>query len=84
MKYIDKKAEEVKIAYIGGGSKAWARTLMNDLAKEEELAGTVLLYDIDYSAAKNNEIIGNSISATLFFWYIAVNVASAAFTSSSL
>jgi alpha-galactosidase len=62
MRYIDNKAEDVKIAYIGGGSKAWARTLMNDLAKEEELAGTVLLYDIDYSAAKNNEIIGNSIS----------------------
>ena len=33
-----KNVKNLKIAYIGGGSKAWARTLMNDLAKEEETA----------------------------------------------
>ena len=57
-----KNVKNLKIAYIGGGSKAWARTLMNDLAKEEELAGTVLLYDINYAAAKDNEKIGNALS----------------------
>lgn len=55
------KAEDIKIAYIGGGSRGWAWTLMNDLAKEKALSGTVYLYDIDYSAAVNNAIIGNRI-----------------------
>ncbi|MBR5900262.1 MAG: alpha-glucosidase/alpha-galactosidase, partial [Clostridia bacterium] len=58
-----KNIKDLKIAYIGGGSKAWARTLMNDLAKEEQLAGTVLLYDINYAAAKDNETIGNALSS---------------------
>ncbi len=50
---------DLNIAYIGGGSRAWARTLMCDLAKEPELKGNVRLYDIDLRAAKDNEIIGN-------------------------
>ena len=56
-------AESVKIAYIGGGSRGWARVLMSDLAKEEKLSGEVCLYDIDYAAAKDNETIGNMYSA---------------------
>jgi alpha-galactosidase len=32
---------------------------MGDLALEPALSGTVRLYDIDYEAAKHNEIIGN-------------------------
>ena len=56
-------AEGVKIAYIGGGSRGWARVLMSDLAKEEKLSGEVCLYDIDYAAAKDNETIGNMYSA---------------------
>jgi len=55
------KAAEVKIAYIGGGSRGWAWGLMSDLAAQEELSGTVYLYDIDYEAAVCNETIGNSI-----------------------
>ena len=51
MKYINNKAEDVKIAYIGGGSRGWAWKLMTDLAKEEILSGTVCLYDIDKEAA---------------------------------
>ena len=39
---------------------AW--TFMTDLALEEQLSGTINLYDIDFKAAKNNEIIGNLIS----------------------
>ncbi|MCL2751843.1 MAG: alpha-glucosidase/alpha-galactosidase [Firmicutes bacterium] len=49
----------IKIAYIGGGSRAWAWVLMNDLAKEKSLSGTVCLYDIDFKAAENNAVIGN-------------------------
>ncbi len=61
MNYNENKAENIKIAYIGGGSRGWAWNLMSDLAMEPALSGTVYLYDIDYKAAKNNEIIGNKI-----------------------
>ena len=50
-----------KIAYIGGGSRGWARGLMADLAVEKDLFGEVALYDIDFQAAKNNEILGNRL-----------------------
>lgn len=50
---------DINIAYIGGGSRGWAWTLMGDLAGEAKLNGTVRLYDIDFEAAKHNEIIGN-------------------------
>ena len=61
MNYNGKKAENVKIAYIGGGSRGWAWGLMSDLAKAEDMSGTVCLYDIDFEAAVHNEIIGNKI-----------------------
>lgn len=51
-----------KIAYIGGGSRGWAWRLMADLAMEPELSGTISLYDIDFEAAKHNEMIGNRLS----------------------
>ena len=54
----------LKIAYIGGGSRGWAWTLMKDLARAQNLHGTVYLYDIDKPAAKANEMIGNGIKAT--------------------
>lgn len=63
MIYKDKKAEEVQIAYIGGGSRGWAWTFMTDLALEPDMSGTIRLYDIDLEAAKANEIIGNAVSA---------------------
>lgn len=63
MKYMQNKINELKIAYIGGGSRGWAWTFMTDLAMEEQLSGTIALYDIDKEAAKANEIIGNGISA---------------------
>lgn len=53
------KATDICVAYIGGGSRGWAWGLMGDLALEPALSGTVRLYDIDYEAAKHNEIIGN-------------------------
>lgn len=59
MKIINKKATDVKIAYIGGGSRGWAWGLMSDLASCEDMSGSVYLYDIDYEASIANEIIGN-------------------------
>ena len=61
MKYIGNKVENLKIAYIGGGSRGWAWGLMSDLAKAEDMSGEVYLYDIDFEAAKHNETIGNNI-----------------------
>ena len=58
MEFVNNKAIGVKIAYIGGGSRGWAWTLMNDLAGFDKMSGEVALYDIDYEAAKRNEAIG--------------------------
>ena len=63
MKSEWKDFKNVKIAYIGGGSRAWAHNLMNDLATEQEIGGEVRLYDIDKAAARVNEKIGNDLSA---------------------
>ena len=41
---------------------------MTDLAMDEELSGTIRLYDIDAEAAKHNEIIGNRLSARGRWW----------------
>lgn len=54
--------DNLKIAYIGGGSRGWAWGLMSDLALADDISGEVTLYDIDLEAAKNNEIIGNKIN----------------------
>lgn len=62
MKYSNGKVSDVKIAYIGGGSRGWAWTFMTDLAMEPKMSGSISLYDIDKEAAKHNEIIGNKIS----------------------
>lgn len=59
MKYSGNKVEDIKIAYIGGGSRGWAWGLMSDLVSCDDISGKVDLYDIDFEAAKNNEIIGN-------------------------
>ncbi|MCY9080042.1 alpha-galacturonidase LplD [Bacillus inaquosorum] len=50
---------QIKIAYIGGGSQGWARSLMSDLSIDERMSGTVALYDLDFEAAQKNEVIGN-------------------------
>lgn len=61
MIYSKDRVDDVHIAYIGGGSRGWAWNLMSDLAVEEQLGGTVRLYDINWDAARKNEIIGNSL-----------------------
>ncbi len=83
MKYKKDKAENVKIAYIGGGSRGWARSLMSDLAVNGDMSGVVYLYDIDFEAARCNEIIGNrfnSLADTRSTWnYRAVRSAEEAY-----
>ena len=59
MQYLNNKVSDIQIAYIGGGSREWARGLMSDLVGCEDISGSVYLYDIDRKAAKDNEIIGN-------------------------
>jgi len=64
MMYVsDGQAKDLRIAYIGGGSRGWAWGFMMDLAMDAQLSGEVRLYDIDRAAAERNEIIGNKISA---------------------
>ena len=53
--------KNIKIAYIGGGSRGWAWGLMSDLAQADDICGEVALYDIDFEAAQHNEIIGNKV-----------------------
>ncbi len=62
MKFEGKTAKDVKIAYIGGGSRGWAWLLMSDLVSCPQLSGSVYLYDIDWEAAEHNEIIGNKFN----------------------
>lgn len=62
MKYANNKVSDINIAYIGGGSRGWAWTFMTDLSMDDSLSGTIRLYDIDETAAKNNEIIGNKLT----------------------
>ena len=53
--------KNIKLAYIGGGSKQWARVFMSDLAASEGLSGEIALYDIDREAAVLNRRIGARI-----------------------
>lgn len=53
--------QNLKICYIGGGSRNWAWVFMRDLTYERELGGTIYLYDIDTEAARANETIGNRL-----------------------
>lgn len=55
-------SRNIKIAYIGGGSKQWARVFMSDLALTEGLSGEIALYDIDLEAARRNARIGSRIN----------------------
>ncbi len=59
MIYKENCVEDIKIAYVGGGSRSWARGLMSDLVSADDISGKVALYDIDMQAAKDNAVIGN-------------------------
>ena len=62
MKYLENRVEDIKIAYVGGGSRGWAWGLMSDLASSADISGKVSLYDIDMKAAEDNVIIGNKFA----------------------
>lgn len=67
--------KDLKIAYIGGGSKMWARVFMYDLALEKDMCGEIALYDIDKPAAVRNQKIGEYINKdkrTLSKWKYTV------------
>ena len=87
MNYNNGKVENIKIAYIGGGSRGWAWGLMSDLASADDISGEVYLYDIDMPAAKNNEIIGNKYNelpdAKSVWNYKAVETISEALTGAN-
>ncbi|HRE79644.1 MAG TPA: hypothetical protein PLN52_01290 [Opitutaceae bacterium] len=55
------KSTTVKIAYIGGGSRYWARDLLGELALSTQLTGQVDLYDLDLAAARKNADIAKAI-----------------------
>ncbi len=62
MQYLENGTiENIKIGFIGGGSRYWAHDFMRDLSKANNISGTVYLYDIDKYAAKCNETIGNDL-----------------------
>ncbi len=56
-----KNAVEIKVAYIGGGSRSWAQHIMADLALAGTLTGEIVLYDIDYAAARKNVTRGRQV-----------------------
>ncbi len=58
-----KSSIQLKIAYLGGGSRAWARLLMQDLALCPQLGGEVYLYDLNLEAAQANQALGAWIQA---------------------
>ena len=59
IKFLENKVEDIKIAYIGGGSRGWAWGFMSDLVSASDISGEVRLYDINHKLAQNNVVIGN-------------------------
>ena len=65
MKYENNQVKDLTIAYIGGGSRGWAWTFMTDIAMDDQLSGTIRLYDIDEEAAT-----GTSNGALTYYGYL--------------
>lgn len=59
----DSSRPRVKIAYIGGGSRYWARDLMKDLALTAPFDGEIALFDLDRAAAEKNAVLGDRLFA---------------------
>ncbi|GMO67929.1 MAG: alpha-glucosidase/alpha-galactosidase [Treponemataceae bacterium] len=55
------KSKEVKICYIGGGSRNWAWVLFQDLCFEKDFSAKIELYDIDVQSARDNETLANNL-----------------------
>jgi alpha-galactosidase/6-phospho-beta-glucosidase family protein len=52
---------DIKIAYIGGGSRYWARDLITELALTPRLKGRIDLYDVNHAAALRNVAVADRI-----------------------
>lgn len=63
MRYEQHAVRDIRLAYVGGGSRGWAWKFMTDLAMEPAMSGQVALYDIDRDAAMANAVIGNRIDS---------------------
>ena len=51
----------LKIAYIGGGSRDWARKLMIDVALCPDLTGEIVLYDIERFSIDSSQSKGEFV-----------------------
>jgi alpha-galactosidase/6-phospho-beta-glucosidase family protein len=58
----DAMKAEISLAYVGGGSLNWARTLMADLVHDGSITGEIRLFDLDVAAAQRNVDLGNRYS----------------------
>ncbi len=63
MRYEGNTVQDLVVCYIGGGSRGWAWGFLKDIAMDEQMCGTVRLYDIDRAAAERNKVIGDKIMA---------------------
>jgi alpha-galactosidase len=54
---------EVRVCIIGGGSYNWSPTLLQDLAATPELTGTIVLHDLNHSAAEEMCQLGQQLMA---------------------
>ncbi|MDR0569222.1 MAG: alpha-glucosidase/alpha-galactosidase [Spirochaetaceae bacterium] len=60
---MKENTQDLKLCYIGGGSRNWAWVFIKDLAFETQIGGTIYLYDIDAASASANETLGNQVMA---------------------
>ena len=60
MRYENGKVLDLKIAYVGGGSRGWAWGFMTDLTGDGQMEGTVRLYDIDRMRRKRTRSLAGS------------------------
>ncbi|MFO7958701.1 MAG: alpha-galactosidase [Candidatus Brocadiia bacterium] len=54
---------DVKVTFIGGGSRGWVPGMMRDMALCPEVKGHISLYDINYGASRENVKRGEGIFA---------------------
>src|SRR6266516_7591643 len=52
-----------RICFVGGGSYNWTPKLLTDLALTRDLAGTVVLHDIDSAALEEMQRFGRAVMA---------------------
>ncbi|AEC02417.1 alpha-galactosidase [Parasphaerochaeta coccoides] len=53
--------KKTRICIIGGGSRLWAIQFMKDLAYNTTTHGSLVLYDIDKAAARNNVAVARQV-----------------------